>query len=66
MTSAIAAPVRRRRRAGGERLGTAFAEVRPALLQSLKAMLGSADDAQDVLQEAFLKCWRARARLWRP
>jgi RNA polymerase sigma-70 factor (ECF subfamily) len=43
----------------------AFAEVRPALLQSLTAMLGSHDDAQDVMQEAFLKCWRARARVWR-
>src|SRR5439155_7768337 len=55
----------RRCRSGGERLGVAFAEIRPALLQSLTAMLGSADDAQDVLQEAFLKCWRARARIWR-
>jgi RNA polymerase sigma-70 factor (ECF subfamily) len=29
----------------------------------LTALLGSADDAQDVLQESFLKCWRARRRL---
>jgi RNA polymerase sigma-70 factor (ECF subfamily) len=28
-------------------------------------MLGNAEDAQDVMQEAFLKCWRARARVWR-
>ena len=64
MTSATAAPVRRHRVAG-ERLGLAFAEVRPALMQSLTSMLGSAEDAQDVLQESFLKCWRARARVQR-
>jgi len=66
MTSATAtAAPTRRYRVGGERLGVAFAEIRPALLQSLTAMLGSADDAQDVMQEAFLKCWRARARIMR-
>src|SRR5713226_2402285 len=64
MTSATVAPVQRRL-SGGERLGVEFADIRPALQQSLTAMLGSADDAQDVLQEAFLKCWRARARIWR-
>ncbi len=64
MTSAAAVPVRRRRSVS-DRLGKAFAEVRPALLQSLTAMLGSPDDAQDALQEAFLKCWRARSRIWR-
>ena len=64
MTSAAAVPVRRCRSVS-DRLSQAFAEVRPALLQSLTAMLGSPDDAQDVLQEAFLKCWRARARIWR-
>ena len=63
MTSTTAAPVRRLR-TGGDRLVVAFAEIRPALLQTLTSMLGSPDDAQDVLQEAFLKCWRARARVW--
>src|SRR5262249_21912546 len=47
MTSAIAAPARRM---VGGRLSRAFAESRQALLQMLTALLGSADDAQDVLQ----------------
>lgn len=63
MTSA-AAPVRRRR-SEAERLGLVFADNRGALLQMLTGLLGSADDAQDVLQEAFLKCWRVRRRIYR-
>ena len=46
-----------------ERLLAAFAEVRPHLLSSLAQQLGSADDALDVLQEAFLKCWRRHDRV---
>jgi len=63
MTS-LAAPVRSRR-SESERLGLVFAENRGALLQMLTGVLGSADDAQDVLQEAFLKCWRVRRRIHR-
>ena len=65
MTSATARTCPPRRRTAGDRLGVSFAEVRPALLQSLTAMLGSPDDAQDVLQETFLKCWRNRTRVWK-
>jgi RNA polymerase sigma-70 factor (ECF subfamily) len=38
----------------------AFVEVRADLLCALTLLLGSADDAQDAAQEAFLKCWRNR------
>jgi RNA polymerase sigma-70 factor (ECF subfamily) len=50
----------RRRRGGGEQLLCAFAEARPDLLNALTMLLGSRDDAQDAVQEAFLKCWRKR------
>jgi RNA polymerase sigma-70 factor (ECF subfamily) len=46
-----------------ERFVRAFAEVREELIGTLLAMLGSYEDAQDVAQEAFLKCWRARRKL---
>jgi len=38
-----------------------FNEIRDELVSTLLYMLGNADDAQDAAQEAFLKCWRARA-----
>jgi len=38
-----------------------FNEVRDELVSTLMYVLGNADDAQDAAQEAFLKCWRARA-----
>ena len=50
----------RRRRGYGEQLLHAFAEARPDLLNALTMLLGSRDDAQDAVQEAFLKCWRKR------
>src|SRR5271167_4169222 len=50
----------RRQRVGGEKLLRAFAEARPDLLNALTMMLGSSDDAQDAVQDAFLKCWRKR------
>jgi RNA polymerase sigma factor (sigma-70 family) len=43
----------------------AFAEVREELLGTLAGHLGSHEDAQDVAQETFLKCWRARRKLRR-
>jgi RNA polymerase sigma-70 factor (ECF subfamily) len=55
--------IARRRRADGERLLDAFVYLRGDLVQTLTLFLGSADDAQDALQDAFLKCWRARERL---
>jgi RNA polymerase sigma-70 factor (ECF subfamily) len=50
----------RRQQAGGEDLLQAFAAARADLLRALSLLLGSSEDAQDTLQEAFLKCWRHR------
>jgi RNA polymerase sigma-70 factor (ECF subfamily) len=58
-----ASVIARRRRVDGKRLLDAFAHLRPDLVQTLTLFLGSADDAQDVVQDAFLKCWRRRDRL---
>ncbi len=46
----------RRRRAVATRLLGSAAD----LLNALTQLLGSRDDAQDAVQEAFLKCWRKR------
>ncbi len=57
------APIPRRRRVSVEkRLQEAFAAVRTELLHTLVLVLGSPEDAQDALQETFLKCWQARDR----
>jgi RNA polymerase sigma-70 factor (ECF subfamily) len=55
-----AATASRQRRVCGERLLHAFDSARADLLAALYQMLGSPDDAQDAVQDAFLKCWRAR------
>jgi RNA polymerase sigma-70 factor (ECF subfamily) len=55
----------RRRTQPAEVLLRAFAEVREELIGTLAGYLGSHEDAQDVAQEAFLKCWRARRKLRR-
>ncbi|MCS7014661.1 MAG: RNA polymerase sigma factor [Gemmatales bacterium] len=39
---------------------TAFNRMRDELLSTLTLHLGNREDAQDVAQEAFLKCWRNR------
>src|ERR1700738_4726191 len=41
----------------------AFNEVRAELVSTLFFYLGNHDDAQDVAQDAFIKCWRAREGL---
>jgi len=43
-----------------EQLLRTFNELRDELLSTLCFMLGNADDAQDVAQEAFLRCWKTR------
>ena len=43
----------------------AFAELRDELVGTLVSMLGSHEDAQDIAQEAFLKCWRVRRKVRR-
>lgn len=40
-----------------------FNELRDELVSTLMYLLGNRDDAQDVAQEAFLKCWRVRDTL---
>jgi RNA polymerase sigma-70 factor (ECF subfamily) len=41
----------------------AFGEMRDELVSTLWFILRSPEDAQDVAQEAFLKCWRNRQTL---
>ena len=48
-------------RPGDDALVAMFNAVRDELVSTLLYLLGNADDAQDAAQEAFLKCWRARA-----
>jgi len=54
---------------GGARMDTeedfvcAFNGMRTELVSTLFFVLGNHDDAQDVAQEVFIKCWRTRAGL---
>jgi RNA polymerase sigma factor (sigma-70 family) len=57
-----------RAQAGGtdpssEEFVRAFNAVRTELVSTLFFILGNHDDAQDAVQDAFLKCWRARRSL---
>jgi RNA polymerase sigma-70 factor (ECF subfamily) len=45
----------------GEILLRTFNEVRDELISTLCFVLGNAEDAQDVAQEVFLRCWRTQA-----
>jgi RNA polymerase sigma-70 factor (ECF subfamily) len=47
----------------GELLLRAFNDLRDELVSTLWFMLGNRDDAQDVAQEAFLRCWRTQEGL---
>jgi RNA polymerase sigma-70 factor (ECF subfamily) len=42
----------------GEEFVCTFNEVRAEVLRMLYRMLGNYEDAQDAIQDAFLKCWR--------
>jgi RNA polymerase sigma-70 factor (ECF subfamily) len=44
----------------GEDLVCAFNNVRTELVSTLFFFLGNYEDAQDAVQEAFIKCWRTR------
>jgi len=44
-------------------LEEAFAQYQGELLGTLYYLLGNVEDARDALQEAFVKCWRNRAKL---
>jgi RNA polymerase sigma-70 factor (ECF subfamily) len=50
-------------RGGSEALVHAFNQARGELLASLLVLTGNDADAQDILQNAFLRCWQARADL---
>ena len=45
---------------GPEVLLRTFTELRDELVSTLWFMLGNRDDAQDIAQEVFLRCWRAQ------
>jgi RNA polymerase sigma-70 factor (ECF subfamily) len=40
-----------------------FTELRDELVSTLWFLLGNPDDAQDIAQEVFLRCWRAQESL---
>ena len=60
-TAPPAVPAQPATRPGDDALVAMFNQVRDELVSTLMYLLGNADDAQDAAQEAFLKCWRARA-----
>jgi RNA polymerase sigma-70 factor (ECF subfamily) len=47
----------------GELLLRTFTDLRDELVSTLCFLLGNAEDAQDVAQEAFLRCWRTQESL---
>src|SRR5438132_1866845 len=49
--------------AAGAAFVCAFNELRAELVSTLYFVLGNQEDAQDVAQDAFLKCWRSRQGL---
>jgi RNA polymerase sigma-70 factor, ECF subfamily len=47
----------------GDVLLRTFTEIRDELVSTLWFVVGSPEDAQDIAQEAFLRCWRTQDRL---
>ena len=47
----------------GERLLAVFNQIRDELTSTLWFILGNKDDAQDIAQDAFLKCWKKQDSL---
>jgi RNA polymerase sigma-70 factor, ECF subfamily len=66
---AVSIPIMREAKSTGAHMDTeqdfvrAFNLMRTDLVNTLYFVLGSHDDAQDVAQEVFIKCWRTRATL---
>jgi RNA polymerase sigma-70 factor (ECF subfamily) len=63
---AVSEPVQAATRAPGapapeDVLFCAFNEVRDELVSTLWFLLGNREDARDIAQEAFLRCWRNQA-----
>lgn len=50
-------------RTTGDLLLRTFTDLRDELVSTLCFVLGNAEDAQDVAQEAFLRCWRTQEGL---
>ena len=48
-----------------DKLTTAFRRISMRLRQSARKLTGTADDADDVLQEAFFRLWRKRSEIKR-
>src|SRR5437660_12911856 len=47
----------------GEMLLRTFTEIRDELVSTLWFLIGNADDAQEIAQEVFLRCWRTQGSL---
>jgi RNA polymerase sigma-70 factor (ECF subfamily) len=47
----------------GDVLLRTFTQIRDELVSTLWFMVGSREDAQDLAQEVFLRCWRTRSGL---
>ena len=49
--------------AAGKKLAAEFDHAHRELIGTLYYIVGNAEEARDVLQEAFLKCWRNRSSI---
>ena len=47
----------------GRKLAAEFDHAHQELMGTLYYIVGNAEEARDVLQEAFLKCWRNRSSI---
>jgi RNA polymerase sigma-70 factor (ECF subfamily) len=62
-SASLSMPAGTNGRPADDALVSMFNRIRDELVSTLMYILGNADDAQDVAQDAFLKCWRARAQV---
>ncbi len=51
------------KQSNGERLLATFNQIKDELTSTLWFILGNKDDAQDVAQDAFLRCWKIQDAL---